>query len=74
MLAAVETGYDHVGLPPRLGTNTTVYTRKNKAFAAPTNESPVFFGQSQLGSHGDSSCNLHVSLRQFRIFMDVFFG
>jgi len=40
----------------------------------PTNEAPILPGQSQLGSHGYFSRNLHVTLRQLRVFMNDLSG
>ena len=61
-------------LPSRLNANTTVHTWQNKAFAVPTNEASILSGQSKLGSHGYFPRNLHVTLRQARIFVNNFLG
>ncbi len=70
MLATVKARNNHMGLPFRLDANTTVNPRQNKAFAMPTNHSPILLGQAQPSSHGDLSGNFNVPLGQLRVFMN----
>lgn len=74
MFATFEAGDNHVGLPSRLGADTTVYAGENKAFTVSANESPILSGQSQICFHGDFPCNFGVSLCQFRVFVNVLFS
>jgi len=63
-----------MGFPSLLYSDTTVYARQDKAFTFSADEASVFFGELQFGSHGYSACDLDVSLCQFWVFMDYFFG
>jgi len=74
VLAAIKAGDHHVGFPSGLDSNATVHTRQDKALTVSANLSPIFPGQSQLGSHGDLSGDLHIPLRQLRIFVDGLSG
>jgi len=74
VLSTVEAGDNKVGLPSWLGSDTTVHTRENKAFTMSANEAPVLSGQPKLGSHGNFPCDLNISLRQRRVFMNCLFS
>jgi hypothetical protein len=66
--AADLAGDNHVWFSFLLNTDTTVDTWIDKAFTMPTNHAPILCGQSQFGSHGDSSGNSHVTLSQLGFF------
>jgi len=72
MFATVKARDNNVGLPFRLDANTTVNPRQNKAFAMPTNHSPVFLGQAQPGPHSNLSGNFNVSLGQLGVLVNGF--
>jgi hypothetical protein len=74
VLAAIKAGDHHVRFPSGLDSNATVHTRQDKALTVSANLPPVFSGQSQLGPHGDLPGDLHIPLRQLRIFADGFSG
>jgi len=54
--------------------DTTVYARQDKAFTVSADEASVFFGHMQFGSHGYLPRDLDVTLSQFWVFMNHFFG